>query len=37
MKKIIAFTILGITFNLNAQNASVETKFFGIQTALIYI
>ena len=32
MKKIIVFTILGLTLNLNAQNVSVEKTFFGIQT-----
>lgn len=32
MKRIIAFTILVFTINSNAQNASVEKTFFGIQT-----
>ena len=31
MKKIIAITILGFTINVNAQIASVEKTFFGIQ------
>lgn len=32
MKKIIAITILGFTINVNAQIASVEKTFFGIQS-----
>lgn len=32
MRKIIALTILGLTINANAQNASVEKTIFGIQT-----
>jgi hypothetical protein len=32
MKKIIAFIFFALTININAQNASVEKTFFGLQT-----
>lgn len=35
MKKILLLIILGLSLNLNAQNASVEKTIFGVQTGFI--